>query len=291
MEMKDLRRRSTTAAVLALVIVVLFSLAYWFCLGKIILSFSLLLAAFYCALESARLLCVIGSSKIKYWAVLFSIPVIVVFLWGVGNFGLCNIEWRPARGVAIVALSTLVATSVSVILIFYRESTDLVKIQKNLLMVILICFLVGMGGGSIVGLAGTHNGVLSIAWLLIVVCLNDILAYLGGSLLKGPKLCPAISPGKTVSGSICGMLGGSIVAAAFYFWLPYSTVYTAAIVGLAITVVAQISDLLESLLKRMAGVKDSGSFLPGHGGLLDRADALLGAAVVLYAWIFLNSWL
>jgi phosphatidate cytidylyltransferase len=116
-------------------------------------------------------------------------------------------------------------------------------------------------------------------FMLAIVWASDIGAYAVGRLLGGPKLAPSISPGKTWSGSLGGLvsaaLAGIAVAACFSSGFSPSHVVELAI---GIGIVSQAGDLLESVLKRRFGVKDSGSILPGHGGLLDRLDALLAVA-------------
>jgi phosphatidate cytidylyltransferase len=116
-------------------------------------------------------------------------------------------------------------------------------------------------------------------FLVLVVWASDIGAYLVGRLVGGPKLAPAISPGKTWSGAVGGLaaaaLVGSVVALCAGGRLPLPhCVATAVILGAA----SQIGDLLESWFKRHFGVKDSGRSIPGHGGLLDRLDGMLTAA-------------
>ena len=127
--------------------------------------------------------------------------------------------------------------------------------------------------------------------LIAVVWAADIGAFAVGSLLKGPKLWPRFSPNKTWSGFVGGLLA-SVLAAEAVFWLlpdeagpgPKATAF----VGLAAGLAAMGGDLLESMLKRRFGVKDSGSLIPGHGGLLDRVDGLMfGALVMAFArWIW-----
>ena len=119
------------------------------------------------------------------------------------------------------------------------------------------------------------------AWLvffpLAVTWLCDSFAMWGGKLIGGPRLAPAISPGKTRAGTIAGLVGGVLTAVVYVPLAPLSRpipIGSAAIMGLAIASVAQVGDLAESLLKREAGVKDSSGLIPGHGGVLDRLDSL-----------------
>jgi phosphatidate cytidylyltransferase len=118
-------------------------------------------------------------------------------------------------------------------------------------------------------------------FVLVVVWTSDIGAYLVGRLIGGPKLAPAISPGKTWSGAAGGLVSAALaslaVAACFSPGLSPLHVTASAV---ALGVVSQAGDLLESALKRHFGVKDSGRIIPGHGGLLDRVDALLAVAPV-----------
>jgi phosphatidate cytidylyltransferase len=116
-------------------------------------------------------------------------------------------------------------------------------------------------------------------FLVLVIWASDIGAYLVGRLVGGPKLAPAISPGKTWSGAVGGLVAAGLVGAGVALWaggrLPLAhCLAIAVILGTA----SQIGDLLESWLKRHFGVKDSGRSIPGHGGLLDRLDGMLTAA-------------
>jgi phosphatidate cytidylyltransferase len=129
-----------------------------------------------------------------------------------------------------------------------------------------------------------------LAFPITLTWMSDTFAYFGGRRFGRRKLIPSVSPGKTVEGAISSVIGGTLVGALyahfiFGAWLgiPVGTVVGAGM-GLIISPVAQIGDLAESLLKREAGVKDSGSLLPGHGGVLDRFDALFFTIPVTY-WL------
>ena len=127
------------------------------------------------------------------------------------------------------------------------------------------------------------DGIVWIFFLLILVSAGDTGAFYVGRLWGQYKLCPAVSPGKTIEGAIGGLaatLGaGLIFMNCFLKSLP---LWPGILFFLSIGVVGQVGDLFESELKRYAGVKDSGSILPGHGGILDRIDALLFAAPVAF---------
>lgn len=111
----------------------------------------------------------------------------------------------------------------------------------------------------------------------------DTFAYFVGSRIGKHKLYPAVSPNKSIEGGIGGLVGAMVaVLIAKYTFLPIIGVFDALLLGLFLGVVGQMGDLFESLLKRACTVKDSGSMIPGHGGILDRLDSLLFAFPVVY---------
>jgi phosphatidate cytidylyltransferase len=119
--------------------------------------------------------------------------------------------------------------------------------------------------------------VFAVAWAA------DILAYLVGSAVGGPKLWPRFSPNKTWSGFIGGLTAGMIAGGLMAAWLDMGTLTWAwgALLGLAAALATMAGDLWESALKRRFGVKDAGDLIPGHGGLLDRVDGLMFAVVIV----------
>ena len=139
--------------------------------------------------------------------------------------------------------------------------------------------LVGLRGGG-------HGGLEAVVFLLAVVWAADIFAYLAGSWIGGPKLLPAASPNKTWAGLLAGLLFGVGAGLLLADWVgagPGRAIAVAAPTALA----AVAGDLLMSLAKRRFGVKDAGSLIPGHGGVLDRVDALMLATLFAGAWALL----
>lgn len=118
-----------------------------------------------------------------------------------------------------------------------------------------------------------------IVWILLVIVASDTLGYLVGRSVGGPKFWPKVSPKKTWSGTCAGWLGAGIVGIIFMAFTNSSLVLIAASIATAFA--GQMGDIAESALKRTVGVKDSSDLIPGHGGLLDRFDALLGAVLFL----------
>ncbi len=132
-----------------------------------------------------------------------------------------------------------------------------------------------------------EEGRLWILFTLVVTYCGDTAAFYVGRTWGRKKLAPAISPGKTVEGS-AGAVGGSVAGALFFHFsfLPQLPVLQTLFLAVGVGMIGQMGDLFESLLKRSAAIKDSGTLIPGHGGLLDRIDSVLFAAplVYYYAW-------
>jgi phosphatidate cytidylyltransferase len=133
--------------------------------------------------------------------------------------------------------------------------------------------------------AGFGSRAVLLLFLLVWGC--DSAAYYGGKRFGKHKLAPVVSPNKTVEGAVFGLLGGALVGAVAGTWLvlPELGTVKGLLAGALATTAGQAGDLVESLWKRGAGAKDSGVFLPGHGGFYDRIDSLLFAGPVLAAFV------
>ncbi len=123
-----------------------------------------------------------------------------------------------------------------------------------------------------------------IFFLLVTIWLGDTAAYLFGKRFGRHKLRPTISPAKTIEGAIAGIVFGTLggLGVRFFFLEEVLSFPHALVLGVMLGIVGQLSDLSESVIKRSAGVKDSGDLIPGHGGLLDRCDSLVLSAPALY---------
>jgi phosphatidate cytidylyltransferase len=119
----------------------------------------------------------------------------------------------------------------------------------------------------------------AVVWLLMVVWVADSSAYLVGRLIGGPRLAPRISPHKTWAGLGGAVAGGALAALGVAMWVDVAILWPLVLLGGVLAIIEQAGDLFESGLKRWAGVKDSGSIVPGHGGILDRVDGLIVAAL------------
>jgi phosphatidate cytidylyltransferase len=144
----------------------------------------------------------------------------------------------------------------------------------------------GALGGTVAGLrvlAPLEDAAARLLLLLAIVMLSDTCAYFTGRGLGRHKLAPDISPGKTLEGALGGLAGGVLGALLVRRLASLEMpVWHACVLGLLVSGLGAMGDLLESVLKRWAGVKDSGRIFPGHGGMLDRLDSLLFGAPVLY---------
>ncbi|SMH57766.1 phosphatidate cytidylyltransferase [Maritimibacter sp. HL-12] len=121
-------------------------------------------------------------------------------------------------------------------------------------------------------------GVIGVAILVAIVAISDILGYFAGRLIGGPKFWPRVSPKKTWSGTVAGWIGAGLFGALMFQAQGAALLGAGAAIGLAFA--GQMGDIAESAIKRRAGVKDSSRLIPGHGGFLDRLDALVAAAAL-----------
>ena len=123
-------------------------------------------------------------------------------------------------------------------------------------------------------------GMPAIMLLFTIVWTTDILGYFAGRAFGGPKLWPAVSPKKTWSGALAGTLGAIIVTVVSARWLGAMHSVAVATIALGLSVVAQLGDLLESAIKRKFSAKDASHLIPGHGGVMDRLDGFIAAALL-----------
>jgi len=131
---------------------------------------------------------------------------------------------------------------------------------------------------------------------LVVTWVGDSCAYFGGRAWGRRPLAPKVSPKKTIEGGLSGLAGAVASAAAYAAWafpaagVDHIPILAAAVAGLILGPLGQVGDLAESVLKREAGVKDSGTLLPGHGGIMDRFDAVLFTVPAWYGLLMLWGW-
>ena len=167
---------------------------------------------------------------------------------------------------------------------------------------VLPLFTIVLPGMCIVALAQVQPKALQVVLLSLVFAipvLGDTMAFFVGSRVRGPKLCPAVSPNKTISGAVAGLVGSLVAAAAVgvvsLIFCDQATLaqlptwWQYGLLGLVGGVAGQMGDLFASLVKRHCGIKDFSNLFPGHGGMLDRLDSILFMAVVMICYRLLQG--
>lgn len=194
-------------------------------------------------------------------------------------------------GAQVMIVILCLACAMTIAHIMFRPQPELTDALTS----ILPLFSVLLPGLCIVALAFIQPMALQRVMLSLVVCVpvvGDTFAYFIGSAIRGPKLCPAVSPNKTIAGAIGGLIGSVLAAVAVGLIAHFSVTpdvapllphwWTYLIAGVLGGTVSQLGDLFASLVKRHAGIKDFSNLFPGHGGMLDRMDSILFMAVVVF---------
>lgn len=128
----------------------------------------------------------------------------------------------------------------------------------------------------------------ALVWLIILTAFStDIMAYFTGYAFGKHRLCPSISPKKTIEGAIGGLLGSVIASSLFGYFIVPALFIHCVVIGILGGVISQLGDLTASIFKRKMGIKDYGNLIPGHGGILDRFDSVLFTAPMVYYYITL----
>jgi phosphatidate cytidylyltransferase len=219
------------------------------------------------------------------WALAAALALLSLREWG----GLVGAE-RLRLGVALAVMAAVMIWAAPPYWGTDRATVAFLLIMSLLLAMVPQCGKIALGlaytGTASIGLLFLReqpHGFGLALWALGLVWATDIGAYFAGRMIGGPKLAPSISPNKTWAGLIGGVIAAAIVGAlvAYLASLPA----TAFVIAAPLAVVAQGGDLLESWMKRRAGVKDSGKLLPGHGGVLDRIDGALPVLILVAALI------
>lgn len=234
---------------------------------------------------SAAVMLAVGAVEIwlgGWWFLILITLLTAVMIWELARLSQPR-EPRLALAIAALAALCMIADegwpSVSAWIVFPLVPLAFMatpRRQQYAVTVIAIAVLIA-GHGLFV--LRDEAGTIAFLWLLGVVIVSDVMGYFAGRTLGGPKFWPAISPKKTWSGTIAGWIGAAVLGAAFVA-AGYGSVWLIVLSPL-VAFAGQMGDIVESWLKRRVGAKDSSSLIPGHGGVLDRFDALVGAMVLV----------
>lgn len=292
-----LKRRIITGVVLVLSLGIFCYLATYYYWARIILLIIAFAVAILCLFEF-----MIFSSK--YYDISesnfnrqlvstlsFGIPILATFLYYCVPV-LTNIDINYVfnlkiynQGLLTTLIFLLVALFFSLFFILKISRDDSSKFEIGIKHFFPAFLLLSVGGSALVSIAALPFAPVFIVFLVAVVAATDIAAFFGGRHFQGSKLIPSISPNKTVSGTVSGLLAAFVVS---FLLTPFFNIVIVVpaiklgLFGILISAASQIGDVLESYLKRLADVKDSGSLLPGHGGFFDRVDGLLASAPIYY---------
>ena len=238
-----------------------------------------MLAAIFCVLGVSEAHTLLGRASLHASHVSF-LPGIALFFEMAGTPDAARAFPVSSLPIGAVILATLAAVS--------RANRFGVAVLASEGAGAMCGLLIGLGAGSFAALsrlAPIEQSTSRIAFLLAVIISSDVFAYFVGQAVGRHKLAPQVSPGKTVEGALGGLAGAALASAAVA-----SLLFKERSVGVLVTMgvlgalAGIVGDLLESLFKRYVGVKDSGTLFPGHGGALDRMDAFILAAPLLYAF-------
>lgn len=214
--------------------------------------------------------------------------------------GFHAMDIKPSFGIAVAASAALYAIDlftddpqwymlwffgavlVSLLYLFNIEQRKLEDAMATITGIVYVVFF----SFHVTLVEQTQYGIM--IWLVVLTAFGtDIMAYFSGFLFGKHKLCPKISPKKTIEGSIGGTLGSIILSGLFGYFFAPEVLLHCLIIGLLGGIVSQFGDLTASIFKRKMGIKDYGNLIPGHGGILDRFDSVLFTGPLVYYYIVL----
>ena len=190
-----------------------------------------------------------------------------------------------AAGVASVQSGLLLGTPIGLLLIFLVPVLGAWRVKHERVTFFVFALGIQIAGWGLVQFRVDY-GFTWILWLMLVVVATDVFGYLAGRTFGGPKFWPKVSPKKTWSGTAAGWIAAGVIGLLFSLFTNAGIAII--VISMIVSFASQMGDIAESALKRRMGVKDSSALIPGHGGLFDRFDALLGAALfmLLVAYVF-----
>lgn len=222
-----------------------------------------------CTFELFKMISVQGASPVKWLGYLFAIALMMA--------SVCSAGFKQSSFISSFwMLGAMFAMAFPLLLIvqLWRKSEQPIR---DVAYTILPMMYFGVPLSLMFALQQiSPDGWLMVLLMVVMVWANDVFAYVGGSLFGRHKMWVRLSPKKTWEGTVTGVVCSIVVTALLGNWLlPQASLLFWPVVGLVGSILATLGDLVESMIKRSVGVKDSGNVLPGHGGFLDRFDSLL----------------
>lgn len=290
-----MRVRAKSALIMAPLLIIVFLGGYFLVAGVIVLTIMALREFSAAFVEKKPALWVFWVSlAVLYGGFLYS-----AIKWSKFDSSISILGNTQQIFFGLLPLWTFISVALCLIAMFAMEKRDLIHGMAAFVGVFYIVFfafhlvLVDFGpvGPLAVGalrLSGFHSYV----WIVLMSSFGtDIFAFFTGKAFGKRKLCPTISPKKTVAGAIGGVLGSIILCGVFSWIFMPTEFWTCIIIGAAGGVFAQFGDLAASVMKRKIGIKDWGTLIPGHGGILDRLDSILFVAPLVYYILFFKSFI
>jgi phosphatidate cytidylyltransferase len=259
------RRLFSSIVIGVLLLAIIFSTLSYFRFGfamVVVLAF---------AISSHELLTAYSKSDVElhHWLLILSNASVMLLAWPYGAEG--------------ILVSAAIATIVNLVAVLFAGPADFATRSAETIFTLVY---LGVLPSFIILLAADSDGFALVSMLVILVGFNDTFAYLTGVLVGKHKMAPKLSPKKSWEGLLGGLVATSAIAAYAFVALLEKEWWLGLIAGIFGVFAATFGDLIESALKRDFGIKDMSSFLPGHGGMLDRLDSAIVTAPVL--WIFLE---
>lgn len=254
--MKELIIRTISGFIGVLILIIITSL------GGVVLDTGILIFSIIGLYEFYKAIDKCGYKPIKILGYLFCI---LLFL---NNL---NIEW------ASLDFSFFCILLILLVLMVFKNKISIMDISVTLMGILYVPFLMF----HITYLNNTRY-----IWLIYIIAWGtDTFAYIVGNLFGKNKLCPKLSPNKTVEGSLGGIGGSLLLTLIFSKYFKLQPMWKMVLLSIIASVMAQLGDLTASKIKRITGIKDYGYIMPGHGGILDRFDSILFTAPVVYYYV------